>query len=278
MSDIVNKPLAIFCRPDSPKPLHSRWGDTSISVPTDGSWNQYDNPHRHTPSGHYGPGFMPESSPSDRTSKAWSYDYAEDSKGIPTHITAVTRRNSLSLGALRPNRLSVRLASRSKHLIGETIEQREDYPSPRTTTFAYKPIHQDYASEASERAHTPRYRYIPTNGRYLEDISNAIPLSQSGSYHKAHSHDSCSKPREGRARHRESRVSMYTPRDSYHEDDRRSLRSSLVDNSDSSSSRLSCYGLPARRKATPSVVADRRRSSVNPMTLAMVPDPDELYE
>jgi hypothetical protein len=64
----------------------------------------------------------------------------------------------------------------------------------------------------------------------------------------------------------------------YVEDDRRSLRSSLGDSSDSSSSRRN-VGLPPRRNTSPFVAADRRRaSSVKPMIVAMVPDPDELYE
>lgn len=276
MAGIVNKPLAIFRRPESPKPLHSRWGDTSISVPADGSWNQYDNPHRPIPSRHiYGPGFIPEPFPSGRTAKALSHDYGEDNR-TPTQSTSVSRRNSLSLGALRPHRLSVRLASRPKHLRGETAMEKESHPSAKKAEFAYKPIHQDYPTEATEHAHTARYRYIPTNGRYLEDISNRNqPADSDRSAHPGC--DSFPEPNECRS-YRQLRNSTYTSRDSYHEDDCRGLRSSLGDSSGSSSSRWSSDGLSTRRQATLSMAVNRKRSLLKPVTLAMVPDPDEIYE
>lgn len=284
MAGIVNRPLAIFRRPDSPKPLHSRWGDTSISVPTDGSWNQYDNPHRPSPPRQvYGPGFVPDCSPSDRTTKPLSYeDPDKENKSTSANSANRSHRNSLSLGALRPGRLSVRLASRPKRLRGETPSERESRQSEeKKAEFAYKPIHQDYPAEVTENTHAPRYRYIPTSGRYVEDIKGTVPRSQSAtSYRSSRARrDSFSESYVGRDVVRESYVQPSVRTSSYQEDDRRSLRSSLGDSSDSSGSRLSGYGLPPRRRASPFVAPDRKRSSsLKPMTLTMVPDPDELYE
>ena len=131
-----------------------------------------------------------------------------------------------------------------------------------------------------------RFKYIPTNGRYLEGSSSrsAAPRSQSvNSYRTSYSgRESLAESIDERdVDYERDRFQSQTPMargGAYVEDDRRSLRSSLGDSSDSSSSRRN-VGLPPRRNTSPFVAADRRRaSSVKPMTLAMVPDPDELYE
>lgn len=302
MAGIVNKPLTIFRRPESPKPLHARWGDVAISVPTDGSWNQYENPHRPPPEREsYGPGFVPDCSPSDRVQDTLgsnatrervprSRDLEDDNKSPSTDrasVASVSRRNSLSLGGLRPTRLSVRLASRPKHLRGEpSLERASHYAGHKKPEFAYKPIHQDYPAEISEKTErsTHRYRYIPTNGRYLEDIpSPRSPRSQSAtSFRGSHARrDSFTEAIETKDRERGREQAGLNSRQSYYqEDDRQSVRSSIVDSSDNSGSgsRLS-FGLPPRRRSSPFVATDRKRSSsLKPMTLAMVPDPEELYE
>lgn len=281
MAGIVNRPLSIFRRPESPKPLHSRWGDVAISVPTDGSWNQYENPHR-VPRRHaYGPGFVPDCSPTDRKLRQVSEEYDEDNKSTSTG-SIISRRNSLSLGTLRPGRLSVRLASRPKHLRGETPMERGSQTDQKKSNFAYKPIQQDYPTEVSETSsqNTPRYRYIPASGRYLGDIPGS-PRSQSARSCRSSRvrRGSFSESQENREHGRDytSRVQAPSRASSRQEDDRRSLRSSLGDSSDGAGSRLS-FGLPPRRRTSPFVAADRKRSSsLKPMTLAMVPDPEELY-
>ncbi|KAJ6015503.1 hypothetical protein N7540_010094 [Penicillium herquei] len=303
MAGIINKPLALFRRPGDPKPLHTRWGDVAISVPTEGSWNQYDNPHRPTQEQPqiYGPGFVPDFVPSSNRTKHRVHnlrkkDHDEEDEEEKEHeehrarppmtrsaSVASSRRSSLSLGSLHPGRLSVRLASRPKHLRGENKDERDLHRrESQRTDFAYKPIHQDYTAEISEtsrRTQTPPFRYIPTNGRYVEEIPtpNSIPSrSQSAMSHRSsHAHRDSIESFEERDR-------IFTRRDSQHsqhsqpEDDRGSI---LSDGSDGSSSRRSYFGLPPRRRTSPFVPADRRHASLlKPMTMAMVPDPDELYE
>lgn len=302
MAGIVNKPLAMFRRSHSPKPLHTRWGDVAISVPTDGSWNQYENPHRPPPERQpYGPGFVPDSPPSDRLhdtlgsnatreSALRSGDPDEDNKSTSAgraSVVSVSRRNSLSLGGLRSTRLSVRLASRPKNLRGESsLERASHYAERKKPEFAYKPIQQDYTAEISDKGEQPphRYRYIPTNGRYLEDIpSPRSPRSQSAtSFRGSHTRrDSFTESVEIQERERGREQARLSSRQSYYpDDDRQSVRSSIAGSSDSSGpgSRLS-FGMPPRRRTSPFVAADRKRSSsLKPMTLAMVPDPEELYE
>lgn len=282
MASIVNRPLAIFRKSDSPKPLHSRWGDTSISAPTDGSWNQYDNPHQPAPQrGIYGPGFVPDCPPTHRLPKPPSQRLPNEENRTSTSSTSVSRRNSLSLGALRPDRLSVRSTSRPKHARGENLAARDkQQPGPTKTGFAYKPIHHDYPSEINENVHAHRYRYIPTSGRYLEDIPGTSSRSRSTSSRGSSRtrHDLFSEPHESRGRSRESWVPASPRPGSYQGDDRRSLRSSLGSSSDGSGSQSSS-GKQPKRSASPFVTTDRKRSSfAKPMTLAMVPDPDELYE
>lgn len=291
MAGIVNGPLSLFRKSDSSKPLHARWGDVSISVPTDGSWNQYDNPHRPvTERQAYGPGYVPDCSPQDRNPRPLKDDDPDDdNRSVSSVASTASRRNSLSLGALRPGRLSVRLASRPKHLRGETASERDaQRAEQRRTEFAYRPIQQDYTSEVVEKSSqsSNRFKYIPTNGRYLEGSSSrsAAPRSQSvSSYRTSYSRrESLAESTDERdVGYERDRFQSQTPMargGAYVKDDRRSLRSSLGDSSDSSSSRRN-VGLPPRRNTSPFVAADRRRaSSVKPMTLAMVPDPDELYE
>ncbi|KAJ5973283.1 hypothetical protein N7481_010493 [Penicillium waksmanii] len=284
MSSAVTKPLAIFRKPENPKPLHTRWGDVAISVPTDGSWNQYDNPHRRAKGRQlYGPGFIPDISPSDQTRNPLKDEDTEDQKEeVSSERPPVSRRSSLSLGALRPGRLSVRLASRPKQLEGESAAERESRDDQKRRDFAYKPIRKDYTAEVTDQpGHIgTRFRYIPTNGTYLEDIPS--PRSQSAqSFHSPRERrDSFSDPFDAADRGRKSTISkepseQWPP---YVEDDCRSLRSSIGGSSDGSGSRLS-FGLPPRRRTSPFVAADRKRSSsLKPMTMAMVPDPEDLYE
>ncbi|KAJ5788469.1 hypothetical protein N7457_003459 [Penicillium paradoxum] len=282
MAGIVNGPLSLFRKSDSPKPLHARWGDVAISVPTDGSWNQYDNPHRPVKGrSSYGPGYVPDCSPQDRTPRPVKEDDPdEDARSVCSEASTASRRSSLSLGGLRPGRLSVRLASRPKHLRGESQAEREARRSEqKRTEFAYRPIQQDYTSEVVENSTNPhnRFKYIPTDGRYPEDLGPETPRSQSvHSPRTSHSRDSLPESID-RGRDRDYRTSAVRV-STCHEDDRQSVYSSMGDSSDSSSSRRN-FGLPPRRRTSPFVAADRRRASLSrPMTMAMVPDPDELYE
>ncbi|KAJ5373974.1 hypothetical protein N7517_005980 [Penicillium concentricum] len=289
MAGIVNGPLSLFRKSDSTKPLHARWGDVSISVPTDGSWNQYDNPHRPVKErSSYGPGYVPDCSPQDRNAhQVKEDDQDDDDKSVCSEASTSSRRSSLSFGGLRPGRLSVRLASRPKQLRGESqIERDAQRSEQKRNEFAYRPIQQDYTSELVENATQPsnRFRYIPTNGQYRESSGAETPRSQSVSsprspWRRSSVPESSDRRSSGRDRDRDH----YTPNvrvSTYHEDDRRSslYSTSIGDSSDSSGSRRN-YGLPPRRRTSPFVAADRRASAISkPLTMAMVPDPDNLYE
>ncbi|KGO45122.1 hypothetical protein PEX1_092190 [Penicillium expansum] len=289
MAGIVNGPLSLFRKSDSPKPLHARWGDVSISVPTDGSWNQYNNPHRPVKErAAYGPGYVPDCSPEDRRNPRpmKEEDADDDAKSVCSEASTVSRRSSLSLGSLRPGRLSVRLASRPKQLRGESQMERDAQRSERKRNeFAYRPIQQDYTSEVVENATHPnnRFKYIPTNGRYLQSSGAETPRSQSVSSSRTLLSRRGSMSESSEQRYSGRDRDHHTPNvrgSTYHEDDHRSLHStSFRDSSDSSSSRRN-HGLPPRRRTSPFVAADSKRASSisRPMTVAMVPDPDDLYE
>jgi hypothetical protein len=144
--------------------------------------------------------------------------------------------------------------------------------------FAYRPIKQDYTSEVVEHTTQPtnRFKYVPTSGRYMAD-SSSTPRSQSISIHRnSHSlRDSYAESSDGSDRGR-GREFAPNVRLSTYEDDRRSHRSSTWDSFDYSQQN---FGLPPRRRTSPFVPADRKRAStLKPLTMAMVPDPDELYE
>jgi len=281
MAGIVNGPFSIFRKSDSPKTLHARWGDVSISVPTDGSWNQYDNPHRPVKErSAYGPGYVPDISPEDRSPRPLKEeDEDDDARSVCSATSTASRQSSLSLGSLRPGRLSVRLASRPKHLKGEPQSDRDARRSEqKRMDFAYRPIQQDYTSEVVENSTQPsnRFKYIPTSGRYLQDSGSVAPRSQSISSHRSSDsrRDSYAESFDRRDRGRDR---DFTPsvRMSTYEDDRRSLRSSIADSSDHSQRN---YGLPPRRTSPFVPAGGKRASSLKPLTMAMVPDPDELYE
>ncbi|CAI7663474.1 unnamed protein product [Penicillium glandicola] len=256
MAGMVNRPLSRFRKPDSQKPLHARWGDVSISVPTDGSWNQYDNPHRPVKErSAYGPGYVPDCSPQDRNPRPVKEgDPDDDDKSVCSVASTSSRRSSLSLGGLRPGRLSVRLASRPKHLRGESQAERDAQQSEqKRNEFAYRPIQQDYTSEVVENTTQPtnRFKYIPTNGRYIESSGTETPRSQSVSSPRSPYPRRGSLPDSGDRRYSRDR-DHYGPavRVSTYEDDYRS-----GDSSEYSGSRRN-HGLPPRRRTSPFVAAD----------------------
>lgn len=252
---MVNKHRSLFHKPDSSKPLHPRWGDVAISVPTDGSWNQYYNPYRPDPEWQtYGPGFVPDSCPRLPPLK----DDDEETTSTTTGTTTSSSRSSVPLGELRPKRLSVHWASRSKQLPDESQTEQ------KKLEFAYKPIHQDYPSEVIEKSsqkqqHISRFRYIPTNGKYLENIRPAVSRSRSASCGSPRSSIMESPDEEPRGR------SQSTNCDCVNSDQRVDGR------------RLNSKKSPSRGK-TSCAVADRKRSSfIRPMTMTMVPNDEELY-
>ncbi|EKV04320.1 RmlC-like cupin domain-containing protein [Penicillium digitatum] len=284
MAGLVNGPLSLFRKTDSSKPLHARWGDVSISVPTDGSWNQYDNPHRPiTERSAYGPGYVPDCSPQDRRNprSVKEEDPDDDARSVCSEASTVSWRSSLSLKSLRPGRLSVHLASRPKPLRGESQVERDAQRSEqKRNEFAYRPIYQDYTSEVVESTNrsSNRFKYIPTNGRYPQSSGAETPRSQSvNSLRTPHSLSESSERRySGRDR------DHYTPTiggSTCHEDDFCGLHSTSVRDSSDSSGSWRNYGLPPRRRTSPFVAADGQRASSisKPMTLTMVPDPDDLY-
>ena len=302
MAGIVNNSLAVFRRSESTKPLHTRWGDVAISVPTDGSWNQYENPHRARERQLYGPGFVPDCSPSDwpreslgshrtkgRAVRSGNIDEASTSiMAERSSDGSTSRRGSLSLGGLRSSRLSVRLASRPMQLRGEVLpDQGEESNEQKKSDFAYKPIHQDYPSEISDTSTQSkhRYRYIPTNGRYFEEIpSPHSSRSQSAmSVRSANARrDSYTDSLESYERERGRAHARHHGHPSHFvEDDRVSMGPSVGGSSESprpGSSTLLSSALRSRRKTSPFVAADRTRSSFRPMTIAMVPDPEDIYD
>ncbi|CAL5873672.1 uncharacterized protein PFLUO_LOCUS7954 [Penicillium psychrofluorescens] len=291
MAGIVSAPLPFLRKSEDPKPLHPRWGDVDISVPTDGSWNQYDNPNRdlrEPPS--YGPGFVPDHRLYDQEIINSDHQDGKRSQTIAssTHPTSSSRRTSLALGALRPGRLSVRLASRPKHLRRDSqIGRQSQSTEPEKTEFAYKPIQQDYTAEAIENVtqfqqqdqqqQSTRFKYIPTHGRYLEQLAPATSCSQSVNTSRSSRlwRNSTLESLEGRGGGRDLPTTTYKKNI---EDDRRSLRSSVVGDSPDSTTGPR-HVLPIRRKTSPQVATDRKRLSLlKPVTTAMVPDADDLYE
>lgn len=230
MANIVTRPLSIFRKHDSSKSqslpqshsLHTRWGDTTISAPTDGSWAQY------TTSA------PPQSSSSTRKSKskskstdkpAYEVEYVPrthqliESRPSSTLTPTSTSTTSTSTSTSLSRRLSIRLTPRSRCSRSYCDTTERQPLVERRAQFAYKPIHQDYLSEVAKKtaaapritansvgerpispSPTPpssleptpspswsRFRYIPAYPQYEEEFARsrslrAYSVSSSGSY------------------------------------------------------------------------------------------------
>ncbi|OJJ71193.1 hypothetical protein ASPBRDRAFT_126637 [Aspergillus brasiliensis CBS 101740] len=282
MTSIVSGPLGRFRKNGSHKRLHERWGDVGITVPTEGSWNQRDNPHRS--SDRRRPAYEVLSGGSDSTTPV---DDPHESS---------TQPSSFSVKALNPRRLSMRISSRSK-------PTTTDYPKENTTTtptadrqtkadrrvsqFSYRPIQQDYPTEMAEKAsrqsqHSPRFKYIPTAPRYAEELG--LPTSRRWSSQRDSVQSSC--PSEGTRRsHRrypDAEEDCYD--DEYYEERRERYSRPLSTRRDrssvdyysaattSSSSRRGSLALGRSGGTT-----EKRGRSGKNLTTAMVPDADDIY-
>lgn len=217
MTGTPNKPLNPFRRQESAssKPLHSRWGDVAITVPTEGSWSQYNNPHRRSRKyeydlkGEYGPGHGSEHSvrrhrhrhlPSDEevnksTTSNIGSPASSSSRRTPNNQRNISLRRRLSL-----NRRSTEPTST------EEANPKEKEPVTKTD-FAYKPINQDYPTEIAEnqgtnlrRANTARFRYIPASARYREEFGEIPERSPSRSKGSSVSEEKKNRCREGAKR------------------------------------------------------------------------------
>ena len=186
MANLV--PLTRFRRNDS-KPLHSRWGDVSITTPTEGSWCQYNNSHHSAQRWReYGPGYVPEGAPRvlsrPRMRKDGGNHNGYNGDGVEGESAPSSSSSSSSLssrsgspfssgkgmGALNPRRLSMRLG-RTKDVDGEQGQQQSMNTKPE---FAYKPVRQDYSTEVNHRA--SGFRYIPASPEYVDE-AEMIKLS-----------------------------------------------------------------------------------------------------
>lgn len=161
MANIVTRPLSIFRKHDSKSQslpqshsLHTRWGDTTISAPTDGSWAQY------TTSA------PPQSSSSTRRSKskskstdkpAYEVEYVPrthqliESRPSSTLTPTSTSTTSTSTSTSLSRRLSIRLTPRSRCSRSYCDTTERQPLVERRAQFAYKPIHQDYLSEVAKK-------------------------------------------------------------------------------------------------------------------------------
>ncbi|OGM47065.1 hypothetical protein ABOM_003633 [Aspergillus bombycis] len=269
MASIVPRPLNRLRKTDTYKPLHERFGDVSISAPTEGSWNQLESPRQ---SSHRGYGHSLARGNSTRTS--WeNYDTASAPDNTPP-----SRQNSFSMSTLNPRRLSMRLAPRSRHSTEDPSEKEHLHHSDRRTEFAYKPIHQDYSTEVAEkaasRAHdSPRFRYIPADTRAAA-VSTGSRRYSTSSQHSMQSNHAGIEERDSRPR-QHYRDSHYEDKyDHYVEPHERSHRSSRT--GCRTSGEYSEWAMAAQMNATSSLEKKRLRAARR-MTMTMVPDADDIY-
>lgn len=277
MASIVPNPLNRFRKHDSHKPLHARWGDVSITAPTEGSWCQYDNPHKSTQRRlGYGPGYVPDGLRQASISPAQHYeDDEEDEEALRAEHNTLSRRMS----TLNPRRLSMRL-SRTKSPDGQQKQQQQRPRGIDRTDFAYKPIKQNYSTEVAETAHKreSRFRYIPASPQYLEEPERSQSVS-SGSASSSGSSSGSYGYGYGNLSRSGSPLRYGVGIDDEFEIHRGQRdRGSRVFPMGSSTISGQGHGHGHRQSNGLSVPGDRKkRYSSRRLTTVMVPDPEDMY-
>ncbi|RHZ62783.1 uncharacterized protein CDV56_106623 [Aspergillus thermomutatus] len=281
MANIVNRPLSIFRKHDSPKPqsqlqphsLHTRWGDAAISAPTDGSWTQC------TPS------TLHQSSSSTRRSRstckskpAYEVEYAprthQPTESRPSSTRTLT---STSTSTSFSRRLSMRLTPRSKSSISDYDSSERQPLVERPAQFAYRPIRQDYPSEVAEKAAAATRTNIARRDEpspsaspasSLEPTPEPSPSSSSSRFRYIPAH-----PRyeEEFARSRLSRAYSVSSGGSFRAGDDENWDEGFSHSCDRVDS-----GSYSRRSGS-SASAAKKRVSAKRMTMTMVPDAEEIY-
>ncbi|KAJ9212215.1 hypothetical protein DTO166G4_6159 [Paecilomyces variotii] len=223
-------------------PLHARWGDVGITVPTEGSWSQFDNPHKaNRERAGYGPGFVPDCNDENDPNLI----------NQPSSKKSTTKRHQLSTPLSRMRSITRRKDQETKRSNG-TSKAR----------FSYKPIDPDHmvelAMEYGDGTEIPPILYVPPSKAYYEDLT----VLQS------------------RLRSKNPQVTtQHVPRDSWprppwdflSDDDDRST-------STSSQTRILPYHQPASREVSDrKKKKDRKLFAPKPATFAMVEDDEDLY-
>ncbi|PYI04066.1 hypothetical protein BO78DRAFT_399265 [Aspergillus sclerotiicarbonarius CBS 121057] len=264
MAGLVNGPLGRFRKHGSHKPLHERWGDVGITVPTEGSWNQLDNPHRSSDR-------RPVHDVSSRGHRDQAIPSSEDDR-------RASQSSSFSVKALNPRRLSMRISQRSKQTPDPPKESdRHTKAERRVSQFSYRPIHQDYPTEMAEKAarqsqHAPKFRYIPTGPGYPEELGLGAPPRLSSRRESVQSSYTSE-----RHSYRRSPV----PGDTYEEYDEDEYRGERY--SRPLSQRRDRSSVDYSRRASPSLgrslapSTEQRGRSGKCLTTAMVPDAEDIY-
>ncbi|EAW25282.1 uncharacterized protein NFIA_107740 [Aspergillus fischeri NRRL 181] len=276
MANIVTRPLSIFRKHDSSKPqsqpqshsLHTRWGDATISAPTDGSWTQYTTS---TP---------PQSSSSTRRSKskskstdkpAYEVEYVPRTHQLiesrPSSTLTPTSTTSTSTSTSLSRRLSIRLAPRSRSSRSDCDTTERQPLVERRAQFAYKPIRQDYPSEVAEKtAAAPRITVNSVDERSISPSpspASSLEPTPSPSWSRFRYIPAYPRYEEEFARSRSSRAYSVSSSGSYRAGDDENWDEGFNLDSGSGSRRS---GSSAKKR-----VAARR------MTMTMVPDADEIY-
>lgn len=268
MASIVPNPLNRFRKHDSHKPLHARWGDVSITAPTDGSWCQYDNPHKSAQrSLGYGPGYVPDGFHRASISPARDFEDEYEDDEAPKAETSSRRMSTLN-----PRRLSMRL-SRTKSPDGRQQQQRRPRGLDRAD-FAYKPIRQDYSTEVAEVAHRreSRFRYIPASPQYLEELERSQSVSSgygSVSSSNSYGHECGHSSRSGSPlRYGAGVDDEFEPHRGQRDRGSRVFPMGCSTISGQGHGQRNWLSVPGDRK---------KRYSTRRLTTVMVPDPEDMY-
>ncbi|PYH47350.1 uncharacterized protein BP01DRAFT_213811 [Aspergillus saccharolyticus JOP 1030-1] len=279
MASAVKRPLGRVRKHDAPAPLHERWGDVGITVPTEGSWNQYED--------HHDLSLRKGACDSSYVLSSLHRGHHEETTPLTDHPQHTARPSSLSIKALNPRRLSVRLTSRSKPLHDypeEHVQQPTTKAERRRSQFAYRPIQQDYPAEIAEKTsysepRSPRFTYIPAGNQFPEELRAPSPQPQySRRASSCTPSDEDFKERRSRLRSRQTHLEDTFSNlsiENAHRHNRESRSLASLRRSEASSSRRTSASVERSLRFS----TEKRVTRLGKyMTTAMVPNPDQLYD
>lgn len=225
MASLISSSLDLLRRQKTKKQphLHARWGDVQISVPTEGAWTQFKNPHKRE-SMEYGPGFVPgldtltkiqdenddddyppeyveKITVADEQLETTSLTRSSTSSSFSTSSSSVEPSPNLSTisGTFNPTRVPQVLSPSNS--IQSTLDGKKksipeakklDSPSSQVSTvssFEYKPVRPNYARELAQKVQqerAPRFRYVPASENFRREMEEILPSrsSSQASFHR----------------------------------------------------------------------------------------------
>ncbi|OJJ44585.1 hypothetical protein ASPZODRAFT_18162 [Penicilliopsis zonata CBS 506.65] len=189
MASLVQSRFNRSLKPESSRPLHPRWGDVHITMPTPGSWCQIDNNATYSVRHgrrDYRPDYVHDLSGLKQSRRSESHDGRRSKQRLePSH------RQSSLIRSLSAHRLSVRQATQCNASEDDDDEEEDedlDSLDSQSDRYQHDPIASQLARPSRQKYVTTNrhndkvsFQYIPTSSRKYPEEVNRPPLSRNQS-------------------------------------------------------------------------------------------------